>query len=1439
MVQGALYDITKRKKAEDALLESEEKYRLLFEAESDAIMVFDAESKKFMDVNNAAQKLYGFSYEEFLNMKFHDISAEPEESEKSFRETLAGKLSRIPLRYHVKKDTTVFPVEISAGTFTLRGRQLIIGAIRDITERKVAEEELQFRSEFENLITNISKNFINLPPDSIDNEITHTLQEIGEFVGIDRSYIFQFYDNGKKMDNTHEWCAEGIEPHIQRLKGLPVQEFTWSTENLKKGGTLYVPCVADLPPEAHTEKEEFKKEGIQSLVCVPMSHREKVIGFVGFDAVHDEKTWSEDILALLRIVGDIFANALKHKHAEEQLRESEEKYRLLFEAESDAIMVFDAESKKFIDVNKAAIKLYGFNHEEFLNMKFHDISADPEESEKATREALAGKLSHIPLRYHVKKDRTVFPVEISAGTFTLRGRQIVIGAIRDITERKQAEKALKKSEEKIQSIFRAAPTGIGLVSSKREFLQVNNRFCEMLGYTSDELIGKSSRTIYPSDEEFESVGKEKYKQIKKFGTGTVETKFIRKDGRIIDVLLSSTPIDPKNLSFGVTFTALDITDRKKSEEALRESEERLKVLFENAPDAYYLIDLQGTFIDGNKVAEEITGYKKEELIGHSFLNLDLLSPYQLPKAVENLGKNAMGLSTGPDEYILKRKNDTLVPIEIHTSPIRFKGETIVMGIARDITVRKRSEEALRESERRFRTLVENSPMGIWQDDIEQKTIYINQAMLNLLEVESPEDTYGHNWKSFFTTEGLETIARETEKRSSGISSNYELDLIGKRGTKRSAIVYGSPLVSSDGITKGTIATFLDITDRKEMEDALRESEQKYRELVETSINMIFILDRNGNFLFTNKEWDRRMGYSKDEEKPNGFELIHPDSLDNLKIRFADIIEGSTVENVEFISKTKSGSHINVLMNAVPVFDSQKHVVAALGVAVDITDRKQTEERLILLKEAIEALPLGITISSTAQEIFYVNPAEAKMHGYEVEEVIGKDARIFAPQDYWRPMTFDEIHEMGIWKRESINIRKNGETFPVELTSIAVKDASGSPIGIIIASEDITERKRSEKELIRAEKLESLSVLASGIAHDFNNMLTIILTSIALAKHYAKENVKASLKLQETEKEILLAKELTNQLLTFSKGGAPVKKLASISELLHDVTSFSLKGSDHLCEFHIADDLWAAEIDSGQVSQVISNIVINAKQSMPERGVIKVSADNIAVDKENNLPIPDGNYVKISIQDQGTGIPEEHIRKIFDPFFTTKEGGTGLGLSTSYSIIKNHQGYINVESDMGVGTTFDIYLPASTEQQVIYDAIIEKHVRMHWRLLLMEDDVKIRENVTELLTTVGYDVETAREGNEAIQLYKNALQSHRPFHAVIMDLTISGGRGAIECISELTTIDPDIKAILMSGYTSSPEMAQFKEYGFKGVIYKPFNIEEVDKTLQEILIDKGE
>jgi CheY-like chemotaxis protein len=323
-------------------------------------------------------------------------------------------------------------------------------------------------------------------------------------------------------------------------------------------------------------------------------------------------------------------------------------------------------------------------------------------------------------------------------------------------------------------------------------------------------------------------------------------------------------------------------------------------------------------------------------------------------------------------------------------------------------------------------------------------------------------------------------------------------------------------------------------------------------------------------------------------------------------------------------------------------------------------------------------------------------------------------------------------------------------------------------------------------------------------------------------------------LKDAEKACLHAKSLTNQLLTFSKGGAPIKKITHINELLKDSVNFALRGSAVKCVFFIQNNLWPVEIDTGQLTQAVNNIVINAIQAMPNGGVIKTSAQNITVDTKEESPLDAKDFIKISIVDQGVGIPKETITKIFDPYFTTKQQGSGLGLSRTFSIIKNHKGYIDVESESGTGSTFNIYLPKAEGKLSVERDHSGKIFKGTGKVLLMDDEDMIRKNLGKLLQTFGYEVEMAKEGTEAIDLYKKAKTSMHPFDVVIMDLTIIGGKGGRETIKNLLEIDPDAKAIAASGYSNDPIMANFEQYGFRGMITKPFKIENLNELLDKVI-----
>jgi signal transduction histidine kinase/CheY-like chemotaxis protein len=389
--------------------------------------------------------------------------------------------------------------------------------------------------------------------------------------------------------------------------------------------------------------------------------------------------------------------------------------------------------------------------------------------------------------------------------------------------------------------------------------------------------------------------------------------------------------------------------------------------------------------------------------------------------------------------------------------------------------------------------------------------------------------------------------------------------------------------------------------------------------------------------------------------------------------------------------------------------------------------------------------------------------------------------------------------------------------------------------VIVSLTDITKRKRSEEELLRVQKLESLGIFAGGIAHDFNNILATILGNVSLAKDEADPKSETFELISEAEKASRRAQTLTKQLLTFAKGGAPVKETASVGDTIKESSLFVTHGSRSGCEFSIAEDLWPVEADVGQISQVISNIVINANQAMPEGGIIKVKAENLVIDEGNEWQLKPGRYIRISIKDEGVGIVEKYHSKIFDPFFTTKQEESGLGLATAYSIIKKHDGHITVKSQFGVGTTFHIYLPASEKEG--REKMEDKVKKGRGKILLMDDDASLRKMAGRMLNKLGYEPEFAKDGDEAIRMVKEAKEAKKPYDVVILDLTIPGGMGGKVAIQKLLEIDPKIKAIVSSGYSDDPVLANFQEYGFKGMIPKPFEKLSLSKILHEVL--KGE
>jgi signal transduction histidine kinase/ActR/RegA family two-component response regulator len=381
--------------------------------------------------------------------------------------------------------------------------------------------------------------------------------------------------------------------------------------------------------------------------------------------------------------------------------------------------------------------------------------------------------------------------------------------------------------------------------------------------------------------------------------------------------------------------------------------------------------------------------------------------------------------------------------------------------------------------------------------------------------------------------------------------------------------------------------------------------------------------------------------------------------------------------------------------------------------------------------------------------------------------------------------------------------------------------------------EIAQREQAEEELLRARKLESLGVLAGGIAHDFNNFLTVVQGNIEVARAQLKQQDTAQEFLEQAAGACQRAKFLSSQLLTFAKGGAPVRRVVSIAELVTDAVQLARTGSPVGIEVTMAEDLWSAKVDPGQIGQVLHNILLNARQAMPGGGTIEVHAGNVVSRDESEDA---GPRVRISIRDYGRGISADVLRRIFDPYFTTKPGGAGLGLATAYAIVLKHGGHIAVESEPGTGSVFTVDLPASLETPLAETSTAAPPQTGTERLLVMDDEETLRTLFQAVLSQLGYVVQTARDGAEAVALYQAATAAAAGFDAVLLDLTVTGGMGGMEAAARLKQLDPGAKLIVSSGYSDAPVMSHFSDYGFDAVIVKPWTVKEISDVLRRVLVE---
>ncbi|MCD6152672.1 MAG: PAS domain S-box protein [Syntrophobacterales bacterium] len=797
------------------------------------------------------------------------------------------------------------------------------------------------------------------------------------------------------------------------------------------------------------------------------------------------------------------------------------------------------------------------------------------------------------------------------------------------------------------------------------------------------------------------------------------------------------------------------------------------------------------------------------------------------------------MRSGATDYVLKDRLSRLGPVVKRA-----------LDEAEERRKRWEAEETLRESEQKYRSLA-STVDSMYLVDKNCRFLFVNEHYRARLGREF-EDIIGKPYSEFHSEEGAKKFA---EKVASVFETGRPIQHENRsRRDNTCHLRTLSPVKNRDGKTTSVTVVSKDITELKQVEEVLRKSEEKYRSLVEDISEVIYSLDENAVITYVNPNVESIGGYSPSEIVGRRFtDFVYMGDIPDRMKAFQNAISGDN-KATEYRMLTKSGEIRWIRTNARPIIENGR-VVGIRGVLIDITDRKQAEEALHKSEEKyrniLESIEEGYAELDLAGNFTFINPVVSKLFGYSRDELSGMNNREYTTPETARGMyeVFSKIYRTGN-PVKVVNyeiIAKDGSKKIIEMSASLMRDSEGKPTGFRCLGRDYTERKKKEEEMQKLEaklhqsqKMESIGTLAGGIAHDFNNLLMGIQGNASLALLNMEPTNPYYKNLKIIEQLVQSGAELTRQLLGFARGGKYEIRPTDLNELVRENSSmFGRTKKEINIHTKYEKDIWTVEVDRGQINQVLLNLYVNAWQAMPGGGELYIKTENVTLDRNYVKPynVEPGNYVKISVTDTGVGMDAETEKRIFDPFFTTREmsRGTGLGLASAYGITKNHGGIINVYSEKGRGTTFNIYLPASEAEVVdqMTAAGDEQLLMGNETILLVDDEDMIIDVGEAALLTLGYDVLLARSGKEAVEIYR---ENHDDIDLVILDMIMPEMSGS-KTYDKLKEIDSGVKVLLSSGYSLNGQARDILSHGCNGFIQKPLNIQNLSRKIREVLEQK--
>jgi PAS domain S-box-containing protein/excisionase family DNA binding protein len=916
----------------------------------------------------------------------------------------------------------------------------------------------------------------------------------------------------------------------------------------------------------------------------------------------------------------------------------------------------------------------------------------------------------------------------------------------------------------------------------------------------------------------------------------------------------------------------DMTERRRTEEALQLSEERFRTMFDKAAMGLSLARMgDGAYIDVNRIWVRMTGVPREEALGKTSVQLGL-NPTPEARAYI-MAELAAGHPVTDVEVAMVTKSGERRTVASSVEIVTVAGQKCLLNSLMDITERRRAEDerarlllevtaARHEAEQRAAELeaameTVGHPLAIFDADgrlLRTNASGREQTRYTAEEMALPLDRRLALWL-YETWEG-ETLPPEQNATARALCEGTPVTIRVRMrkgdGPWRWYLHVAAPIRGHNGDVTGAVISMVDVTALREAHVEV-ERARKQAELRAAQVEAVFaalaepviVYKADGTIEQMNQTARRVLGYSDDD-----MDQPAPTRTHRLRLRRADgvlfppdqtpamrALGGETVQGEVMAYDSPSGGTIWASVSAAPVRPPGGGRDGAVAILTDVTELRQTQDYLAQERErlaiTLRSIGDGVIVTDAEACVTLMNPAAEAMTGWPEAEAAGRpldEVFVIFSDRTGEPASSPvaRVIETGLVQglaNHTALVSRDGTRRVLADSAAPIRGANGRPVGIVLVFQDVTEQRHLEEERAKVNKLESLGVLAGGIAHDFNNLLTGILGNLVLCELEAGGQPELEELLSESERAATRAKGLTQQLLTFARGGDPVKRQVALPELIEDAASFALRGTRATASFRFAADLWPVGADEGQLAQVIQNLAINANEAMPRGGTVTFSAENAGPEEIAPLPLGPGSYVRVTVTDEGMGIPSELRARIFDPYFTTKPTGSGLGLSVVFSVVVKHDGYVTVDSEPGRGSRFHIYLPATTSAAPPPPTVAEEQAAQG-RILLMDDDEIVLRVARRMIERLGCEVDVAREGQQAVDLYLRAMEEGRPFAAVILDLYVPSGLGGQETLARLRRLDPEVRAIVSSGYSGDRVMARYAEFGFAGAIDKPYGLDEL-------------